>query len=321
MGFIYGQELGRHRTRPARSASAHLQISPDSDSQQRSPAGVIFGPDGAYWFYRIERQQDRADHDGRSHHRVCDSYGREWTQSDYRRTRRGALVHRILQEQDRADHDRRSRHQRIHRSHFQQRSQRHHDGLRRRSLVHRGQRQQDRADDDGGRFRRIHRSDPEQPATATHDGTRWRDLFHRKERQQDRAVFALLHAERDDALRQQRPLPRDDSVEDLGRQHRRGTGGLFDRRHRLLLVLQLGQRGARDQGAGRLRPHPQPLLGLRRRPDRRQRRHDRGRHTDRGNQAVHERARDRLCPDPGHLRLRDLRPRRDDSAGERQCSG
>src|SRR5207247_1535364 len=84
-----------------------------------------------------------------------------------------------------------------------------------------------------------------------------------------------------------------------------GTGGRADCRHRILLVFQPEQCRDGRQGRGRLQPLLH-VLGLRGRPDGRQRCPDRHRHEDRRGQDLSESSGRSVPAHPGHERLRRL---------------
>jgi len=79
-------------------------------------------------------------------------------------------------------------------------------------------------------------------------------------------------------------------------------GPLLDRRHWPLRVLHLRQRGDDRQSRGRP-GRPLALPGVRRRPDRRQCRHDRHRYADGRHQDPYKSSEHRLPTHPGHRRL------------------
>ena len=106
----------------------------------------------------------------------------------------------------------------------------------------------------------------------------------------------------------QQPFRRAGGVPHRGRRGRRRHSGRAHQRHRLSVVLPVEQRRDRGQGPQRLR-HQQPVLGVRRRPHRRQRRSDRHRLRHRAGARLHQPAEDAVPADPGHQRVRELQHR------------
>ena len=116
----------RHRGRPGRQPLVHRSSAatrsggsrrPASSPSSRSPRPAASprasppGPDGNLWFTEVGRQQDRADHDGRRHHRVPDPDGRQPASTASRPGPDGNLwFTEVTRQQDRADHDGRRHH-------------------------------------------------------------------------------------------------------------------------------------------------------------------------------------------------------------------
>ena len=100
------------------------------------PNGIIAGPDKNLWFTEIGRQQDRADHHVRQHHRVPRADAERRAQAHRRGRGRQPLVYRVCRQQDRPDHHRRCDH-RVRGPHGRQRPLRDRGGTRWQRLVHR----------------------------------------------------------------------------------------------------------------------------------------------------------------------------------------
>ena len=80
---------------PRRFARASLITEFPIPTANSLPFGIAAGPDGNLWFTEQRRNQDRADHPGRRHHRVHRSDGRQRPDRHRGRAGRQPLVHRV----------------------------------------------------------------------------------------------------------------------------------------------------------------------------------------------------------------------------------